>query len=223
MSQTVERLIRTWELTSDLHELPPGADAARVHAVERSAGRRLPESIVALYRLVNGASLFNGNIRLLPLDEAELCVTSASAVYRSSSWSIPDELILVGDNGAGDPFGLWLPDPPAEGGMVVEAGRMFDAGSFAVAATSLDRYLQARTAYYLLLIGADTAALDTLQIPHELRTAGGDEPDYLRLLDWADPERPDSTADPYEAGLDVAALRSVLATPCLPDPGGPPS
>jgi len=223
MSQTVERLIRTWELTPDLHELASGADAAHVDAVERSLGRRLPESTVALYRLANGASLFNGNICLLPLDEAELCVVNASPVYRSSNWSIPDELILVGDNGAGDPFGLWLPDAPAEGGMVVEAGRMFDAGSFAVAATSLDCYLQARTAYYLLLIGADTAALDTLQVPHDLRTDGGDEPDYPRLLAWADPERPDSNADPYEAGLDVAGLRSVLATPCLPEPGGPPS
>ena len=223
MSQTVERLIRTWELTADLHELAPGADAGRIDAVERGVGRRLPESTVALYRLVNGASLFNGNIRLLPLDEAELCVANASPAYRSWNWSIPDELILVGDNGTGDPFGLWLPDAPAEGGLVVEAGRMLDSGSFAIAATSLDRYLQARTAYYLLLIGADTAVLDTLQIPRQLRTAGGDEPDYPRLLDWSDPERPDSTADPYEAGLDIAALRSALATPCLPEPGGPPS
>ena len=80
MSQTVERLIQIWELTPDLHELAPGAGAARIDAVERNTGRRLPEPTVTLYRLVNGASLFNGNIRLLPLDEAELCVTNASPV-----------------------------------------------------------------------------------------------------------------------------------------------
>jgi hypothetical protein len=223
MSRIIEKLMRAWELSPQLHELQPGAAAARVDAVERSLGRKFSEATVTLYRLVNGASLFNGNIRLFPLDEAELCVANASPLHRSWNWSIPDELILVGDNGAGDPFGLWLPDGPAERGQVVEAGRMFDSGSFAVAATSLDRYLQARTAYYLLLIGADAAVLDTLGMPRGLRTSGGDEPNDRALLDWADPDRPDGTADPYEAGLDVAALRSALATPCLPEPGGPPS
>jgi hypothetical protein len=199
----LEPLVEAWRLSSELHELSAGASEAELAAAEAELGRSLPEAARALYRVTNGAALLRVNLRLYPLWADELGLVAASDWLRSVEWTIPEELVVFGDNGSDDSFGLWLPrgrrdDDPAPVIQIAEVG-----DGFAVAGTSLVPFLTGWSAYYLLLLEADRSALSALGVPQRLWDAEPDE----KIFAWADPDLPDPDPDPYGRPVDVEALR----------------
>jgi hypothetical protein len=198
-----------WALSARLHSLQPAATNQELDAFEAESGIRLPTEWRRLYRHANGGDWLEGNLRFYPLTGDTFSLTQASAAHVAWHWTIPNELLLAGDNGAGLVFGLWLPSRNAETGAVVQTGEIFEPRCLAVAATSLTALLLARTAYYLLLLEA-SEALEVLHLPAALRTSNPDEETWLAILKWVDPGRPTSSDDPYSARLDVAQVNAAL-------------
>jgi len=133
-----------------------------------------------------------GNLNFVPLessDDSELTLMNLSSKLREGKWSVPEELLLFGDDGSDSQFGLWLP----EGAALVDDCPVIELGeteSMAIAGTSLRRFLKGRTAYYLLLDEAPGKSLDALGLPTELRTDDPDDDDFARITKWADPGIP---------------------------------
>jgi SMI1 / KNR4 family (SUKH-1) len=199
----LEALVEAWRLSSELHELAAGASEAELASAEAELGRSLPEAARALYRLTDGASLLRRNLNVYPLRAAEFGLVAASGWLRSVEWTIPEELVVFGDNGSDDSFGLWLPrgrreDDPAPVIQIAEVGE-----GFAVAGTSLLPFLTGWSAYYLLLLDSDRSALSALDVPQRLWDA---EPSD-ELFGWADPDLPDPAPDPYGRPVAVSVLR----------------
>ena len=124
--------------------------------------------------------------------EADSGLVGMSDRLRGWDWPIPDELLVFGTDGGGDPFGLWYP-PAAESddpAPVVRVGAIFEPICMALAGTELTRFLLGLTAYYLTLEDAPSEALDALALPEPLRVIDedGDLAPYVR---WADPELED--------------------------------
>jgi hypothetical protein len=204
----LELLVEAWRLSSQHHELAAGASEAELAAAEADLGRSLPEAARALYRLTDGASLLGVNLRVYPLREEELGLVTASEWLRSVEWTIPEELVVFGDNGSDDSFGLWLPrkrqeDDPAPVIQIAEGGE-----GFAVAGTSLVPFLTGWSANYLLLLEADRSALSVLGVPQRLWDAKLDEELFAELVGWADPDLSDPNPDPYGRPVDVGKLRT---------------
>ena len=207
---TLQRLITSWRLSASLHQLCSGATEAEIHEFERAAGWTLPAEWHALYSFSNGGALLEGNLGLYPLAGADLSLSRASSAHRSWKWPVPEELWLAGDNGQGEPFGLWLPAATPHSAPVVTIGEIFEPKCLAVAGSSLAAFLLSRTAYYLLACGAPSDALDTLGLPKPLRTESPDDDTWLAIGQWADPGRPGPSDSPYAAALDASAANALL-------------
>ena len=123
---------------------------------------------------------------------------------------IADDLIVLGTDGSGDPFGLFYPRSATPSGRVpvVEIGSISSAANMALGGTDLGRYLRAVAAYYLVLLNGPTDALDVLEVPDQLRNGPGRS--FAPYIAWADPQLPDPRADPYAARLDIAEVEAVL-------------
>jgi hypothetical protein len=147
------RILDAWAATADWHAPYPAAPPDRVTAAEHLIGRRLPQAFRELYLVHDGGSWLNGNMNLLPLDDGqeagEGSVTRAAATFRGWEWPVPDEIVVIGDDGTGDILGLWLPDEE-ERPLVVTIGAIFEPGCMGIAGQDLNAFLRARTAYYLL-------------------------------------------------------------------------
>src|SRR6185369_1438624 len=122
----------------------------------------------------DGGSFVDTNLRVNPRRADPLGLVGASDWLRSVDWTIPDELVVFGDNGSDDSFGLWLPHgrgggDPAPVIQIAEGG-----GGFALAGTALMPFLTARIAYYLVGEDESAGALADLGVPEALREAESD-------------------------------------------------
>jgi hypothetical protein len=178
------------------------------------ADRPLPEDLRDICAEMAGPELLGGNLRIYPLeadDPDTLTVANAAERLRSSDWPVPDELVVFGDNGQGDSFGIWVPRDGGARPVVVQIGAVFEEACLAVVAVDLECFLRAWGAYYGLLLG-DPAQVEELiselEIPEELRSLedeGSDE-EFYAVLAWACPGLPDPRPDPYERGLTAAQV-----------------
>jgi hypothetical protein len=209
-STIIGRTAEAWRRSAHLHTLNPGASDVELATFEQRVGWDLPAEWRELFRIANGAALLDGNVRLYPLTGTEFSLLEASEAHRRWNWPIPEQLCLAGDNGSGDLFGLWLPSRTPMQGAVVQTGEIFALDGLALAATSLESFLLAKTAYYLLLLEADVGALDALGLPHALRSTDPDDETWRDVLKWADPSRPTTPDDPYEARLNTGGLNALL-------------
>lgn len=211
-------IIRAWELTKSLHKWSRGATEEELSNAERAAGRLLPPELKAVYRLSDGISLLEGNLNFVSLQpkREHPGLVNLSEQLRQSRWPIPSELVIFGDNGADEQFGIWLPagsviDDPHP---VIEVGAIFEPKSFAIVGTSLVTFLRVWTAYYAVLCLGDTdskavqRALEAIGVPKTLRDMEPDDVLLQRLFSWADPSLPDHLPDPYQRGLTAGQLRA---------------
>ena len=210
METTIEQLTKSWRLSPELHELRAGASESDFEDFNRKSGWKLPDEWQALYRISNGAYLVEGNVMLYPLFGEELSILDASSFHRSAEWPVPDQLRIAGDNGAGDPFGLWLSSAQTGAPPIVSIGAIFEPKCMSVAGSSLLPFLRARTAYYLMLCDGPSVALDALEVPENLRSAESDDALWAAIVAWADPTRPRVSDDPYTAELDVKGIESAI-------------
>lgn len=207
------RILDAWAATRDVHDAHPAAAPDSVTAAERVIGRQLPPAFHELYLVHDGGSWLHHDLHLFPLhDESELSVTNAAATHRGWEWPIPDEVVLFGNDGCGDPFGLWLPGAGARP-LVVTIGAIFEPGCMGVVGQDLNAFLRARTAYHLLPPhGTTTAGLDVLGVPEELRAHDPDDDVLAQINEWASPTVPSSLVSSYGARLTAVDLHRIAST-----------
>jgi hypothetical protein len=173
------------------------------------ADRPIPEDLRVICAETGGEDLLGGNLRIYPLesdDPETLTVANASDRLRSSDWPVPDEMVVFGDNGQGDSFGLWVPRDGGARPLVVQIGAVFEDACLAVVAEDLECFLRAWGTYYGLLLGEPPWVEELIaefEIPEELRSLdeNGSEDEFYAVLGWACPGLPDPRPDPYERGM----------------------
>ena len=212
-------LVDCWSLSKNHHEWSPGASDEEIRRAEDSLKRRLPKVLRAVYEISNGLGLVGGNLNFYPLEssvDSDLTLMSLPSKLREWNWSVPEELLLFGDDGSDSQFGLWLPKGEAfvNDCPVIELG---ETEAMAIVGTSLCRFLKGRTVYYLLWEDA-SKPLDALGLPAELRTEDPDEDDFASIMQWADPSMPEALPDPYKNGVTADELRARFNNPTTPPP-----
>lgn len=221
-SSALERVVAAWHASVELHELSPPATEDEVSLAEIHLGRTLPPVFRRLYSTNNGLALFRGNLNVYPLratnGDSGLLTRWAHPLadeLREWRWRIADELVVIGDNGGDEMFGVWLPTGEARSSApiveIAELGEpivgLEEVEGLAVAGTDLERFLVSRTAYYSLLYEAGSRALDLLGVPTDLRVDDPGDDVFAALHAWADPELLDRDPDPYRRPVGASRLR----------------
>ena len=163
-------------------------------SVEQALGRRLPPELRGFLEHAADQELLRGNLRIYAIapaagDDEALTLSTASDLLRSWDWPVPDEMVIFGDNGQGDSFGLWLPRDGGARPIVVQIGEVFEDACLAVVGDDLDSFVRGWTDYYTQLNERDL----------------GDD-DFYEILGRANPRLPDPRPDPYERGLTAAQV-----------------
>jgi len=200
MRATLNKLIEAWALSPSLHNMQPGASDDELDRAERTLGQGFPEELRQLYRYSNGLRLCCGSVTFDPLWGDGLTLTSAMGQLREWRWPIPEEVLVVGANGGGDPYGVWLP-PSRFPLPVVQIGAIFKPDCLTLVATDLVLFLVVVTASCLLCQGDHFGALEVLRVPRRLRALPTDGNLITELRRWADPQLPNPAADVYEDRL----------------------
>jgi hypothetical protein len=177
--------------------------------------RPIPQDLREVCEEAGGDELLDGNLRIYPLeseDPEELSVANASDRLRSWDWPIPDQLVIFGDNGQGDHFGVWAPRDGGARPIVVQIGEVFEDACLAVVGDDLGSFLVGWGSYYALVLG-DTDSLRAIvpELPEELSSLedDGSDDELYALLAWASPGLPDPRPDPYERGLTAAQVDEI--------------
>ena len=122
--------------------------------------------------------LLEGNLSIYPLFGSgnDLGLTNASAKLREWNWPIPMEVLVFGNNGSDDLFGLWYTGTQSHifRCPVLQIGEIFLGPNMAVAGTDLVPFLYGWSLYYLILLEAETISLDILEAPNFLRFSAKD-------------------------------------------------
>jgi hypothetical protein len=191
---------------------------SEIARAERTLGREFPAALRGIYRASDGISVLGGNLNFHPLwpRGKKLGLTEASDRLREWDWPVPDELVVFGDNGSDEVFGLWLPVGADTSSQhpVIEVAEVFDKPeALAVVGTDLCRFLRAWTAFYTLMYvrkgKVERTALDVLGVPEELRAQVDEDTQFRRLFAWSDPNLPDPRPDPYKRGRTAEGLRAA--------------
>lgn len=194
----IRRVFDAWAQVPELCEADPGVAAAAIAELETAIGRQLPADMRALYATVGGGELLQGDLRLYPPtasgdEPVEFSVAGATRALQEWGWCIPDDLVVFGDNGAGDLFGIWL---PAAGGpsqpLIVEVAETFEENCLTPIGDDLVRFLVGWTALYLVVCRdeVDTrSAIAVIGLPADLqaRADRGEDDDVDAVILWASP------------------------------------
>jgi hypothetical protein len=107
----LERIARAWELLGGDELGLPETDET-LDALEASLGRRLPPEVRAVYRTIGHPEIdtMSSNLFLAPLLHGDDAVATCAEQLRGWDWEIPEEIVVIGGDGGGCVYGLWLPD-----------------------------------------------------------------------------------------------------------------
>jgi hypothetical protein len=210
----INQLIKAWNLSSKLHTFHAPASEQELQMTEKELGCYLPSSLRELYLLSNGLNLLHGNLNIYPLrEDNDFALTTASRKLKEYHPQLPSAVIVFGNDGSDELFGLWL--PRTEGKVakhpVLGIGE-FDPKNMAIMATDILPFLYGWTAYYLMLYKADNAVLDAIGLPQALRYKDYelDDETFAQLRKWADPMLPDPHPDPYRHSCNVEDLTRLF-------------
>ncbi len=235
-TEKLQRVIEAWKLSGEPMGLAPGVSAAEIHEAELQLGWSIPGSLRSLYELGNGFFGSFGVINLWALQSTsnkEASLVFGTAWHRSVGWPLPEELVLFGDEGADNMYGIWMPGSSEEP-IVVECGACFEEPCMAVAGDDIPSFLLGHSADYFLTTASDfydvEPMLDVLGLPAELRsfereamgsitaTDGRElgvvyiDPEVsLRLIRWANSGLPDREPDPYDRNWTVDQINEFVA------------
>ena len=237
-TEKMQRVLDAWELSGEQMGLAPGVSGDEISEAERTLGWTLPDTMRMLYERGNGyfSSFGVTNLWSLRSDDPEgLSLVTGSDLYRAWEWPIPEELVLFGDSGAEEAYGLWMPDTSTGEPVIVELGECFDPACLAIVGDDLASFLLGRSADWFLLVLSDfydtAPMLDVLGVPAELRVfekrVVGTAPDIYgqpidivhiddevthRLFRWANPGLPDPLPDSYEHSMTPAEINAFVAS-----------
>jgi hypothetical protein len=136
----LDRLIRSWRASADLHKFRAGATEADIREFENRAGWKLPTDWSQFYLFSNGADLFEECLKIYPLLGGERSLLGAAARLRRLNWRVPGELWIAGDDGSEDHFGFWNPCATEEKAPVVQMGEIFEDDNLAWPAAPCSRF-----------------------------------------------------------------------------------
>lgn len=189
------------------NEFYEGASRDELDETEQLISPPLPEPVRKFYEMSNGAVLFYGSLTFFPLYEGGLSVKSAGRLHRSAGWHIPDELVVFGDNGAGELYAYWAPDK--KDAVILQIGDIKEPHCLSIVATSFEKFLFLQS---ILLTYADgeQQKIGELPIPEDLKKKEYSGDDMADLLLWIDPERPHIPYDPYEARLTLDDIKKLM-------------
>jgi len=214
MIKTLDTLIEIWKVSLEHHYFNPGASELELDFAEKKLGHQLPSVLRNLYSFSNGFELLHGNVQIYPLEEHEysLGLTTASEKLHGWGWPIASEILIIGGNGSDDLYGIWIPncDNPKYDHPIIQIGEIFEPGCMTIVGTGLIPFLINRTAFFLQVIEAGVIPLDKMGLPMELRKDDLDESLFAEIIQWADPNLPDSCPDPYKQKLTVEDLKKLF-------------
>lgn len=215
-TDVVDRVFEAWSLTEELHARQPPVAPAVFDEAQRQLGRPLPDALRRVYCEAGPGEYFSGLIfwDLLPAEEGELSVVTASDLLREWEHPIPDEMVVFGGDGADDTLGLWIPATGRARPYVIDLVPLFEPETMSIVGDSLDNFLRGWTAMYLLTEEEYDVqpALDALGVPDQLRDAQHDGLNFDAVLGWANPDLPLPNVNPFGHPIDAAHVRHLATT-----------
>jgi len=214
---SLQELVRAWQITASFHSFNPPATERDLEKVELELGFHLPVPLRELYLFSNGMHLLRGNLNIYPLlpENGKRALSNASIQCREL-FQIPPEVLVFGDNGSDEHYGIWNTEIKSEifKHPILEIGELFvDPDCMTVVATDLSPFLYGTTAFYILSSAGSNEALDVIGLPQEIRTgkdvSSNEHFSYIRK--WIDPLLPDPDPEPYTKGLDTAQIKKLFA------------
>jgi hypothetical protein len=212
----LQNLMRVWQEMDDGYSFVPAATEAEIEQTEAALGLEIPAVLQQLHLFSNGLYVVEGNLTVYPLRDREGFIgleTVRSLVEWGDAPPRPQEILVFGDNGSDEQFGIWLPTVHRAGfdDPIIVIGE-FDFDMLAIAGTSLVPFLYGWTAYYALMYEVDARILDALGLPAALRVPERylDEEAFARIRQHYDPGLPDYDPDPYRERSTVAKLKAFF-------------
>lgn len=179
-----EQLLKTWEMSALKNTLSAPASDGELLEAERRLQIKLPDDLRKFYQITNGVSLLDGNINLYPL-LGEVGISTRSNDLRSWGWEISDDVVIVGDNGAGNLFAILKQLLSVESVPIIEIQE--PGGEYGLAGSTFERFLHGRTIYYLLGDKKNLKALQALGVVTELCDSEPDDDALLLIAKYCDP------------------------------------
>jgi SMI1/KNR4 family protein SUKH-1 len=201
----LDAVIRAWRSTAHLHHFADPIDEDGLLAAEARLGRQLPHDLVRLYQVADGLDGFDGNLRIVPA----LTAGDWADELRKDDWPIASELLVFGDDGAGEHYALWYPEDARSNAPtpVVEIGEIFEGGNLALVGTTFPRFLRTWTAFRLVEAG-EVRVATALGVTASVRASKGQFAPYIKL---SDPTLPHVEPDPYVQRLKASRVADLVA------------
>lgn len=216
----IKSIIQFWELNELIIQSQPGASEKLIEQAESELNVVFPEELKNLYRYADGISLLpDGSLNFYSLfpDNEKMGVTHASNKLREWGWVIPEEVIVFGDNGGDEQYGIWIPKGkvPSRTYPVIEIGENFSPKNMAIVGTSFDIFLKTITFLRIGLIDnlTDKKLLDQFVLPSTSKDLFKQDEIFVnQVYKQMDPKLPDYDPDPYARPLDQHDVRAWLST-----------
>lgn len=198
---------RFLQRSADEHELGAPAPADELAFV--------PRELHSLYRMSNGAALFDGDLLFFAAagaSDEDGTVQHASRLARAADWPIPKELVLFGRDTGGEVLGVWTGerDRALYPSPIVLTGMLFVPEAHALLATSVERYLLTTVVWHCLGTEYADTAFQCFRVPKEFQVEDLDALNGEAWFAWSDPDLPAVPADPYAEPLTGEQIHRLL-------------
>jgi|GEM_PF-3225205 len=168
MKRSLGALLACMASRPDLFQPNEPALEADLLAAEEVLARPIPESLKVIYRCLNGYGSADGNLDVYPLHGGtKLSLVSTTATYREWEWPVPDEVLLFGANGSGEPYGLWTGPHDSERfpSPVIQIEEIFEPDCMRIVSATVEDLLIDDVVWTLLFEGAQAEAAAAFEIP----------------------------------------------------------
>jgi len=191
-------------------ELNNPATDEEIIEVETSLKVKFPVLLKELYKYSNGLYAFNGSLQLYPLNSDDFSILKASDVHRSWDWPVPNEMVLFGDNGQGEPFGLWFSsEDKTKKNFVTQIGEIFEDKPLTILSNSFDDFIEIYFSTELLIEEPENYDLVKEFVDIDKSIIDIDEDKILFVIrDKINPELKKLKSDPYKDRLSAEEVNT---------------
>ncbi|MDC7125386.1 MAG: SMI1/KNR4 family protein [Spirochaetales bacterium] len=173
---------------------------SEITEIEKKLCVIFPDDIKEVYTYSNGFDAFDGNLQLYPMAiDDDFCILNASNSHRSWDWPIPQEMVIFGDNGCGEPYGFWLSEGKTETKcLIVQTGEIFEDKCLSIVANSFSDFLLIVLSFNLLDESKDnfTELTEYYEFDESI-VVDDEELLFKNIKNVINPNLMNFTADPY--------------------------